>query len=57
MTDLISENIQQNGHLVLDGAMATELEKRGIATNTALWSATALRDNPQAIISSASSVV
>ena len=50
MTDLISENIQQNGHLVLDGAMATELEKRGIATNTTLWSATALRDNPQAII-------
>lgn len=36
MTDLISENIQQNGHLVLDGAMATELEKRGIATNTTL---------------------
>ena len=29
--------------------MATELEKRGVATNSALWSATAMLDHPDAI--------
>ncbi|WP_436669686.1 homocysteine S-methyltransferase [Lactiplantibacillus plantarum] len=35
--------------VVSDGAMATELEKRGVATNSALWSATAMLDHPDAI--------
>lgn len=37
------------GPVVSDGAMATELEKRGVATNSALWSATAMLDHPDAI--------
>ncbi|KZU56819.1 homocysteine S-methyltransferase [Lactiplantibacillus plantarum] len=37
------------GLVVSDGAMATELEKRGVATNSALWSATAMLDHPDAI--------
>ncbi|WP_423348572.1 homocysteine S-methyltransferase [Lactiplantibacillus plantarum] len=37
------------GPVVSDGAMATELEKRGVATNSALWSATAMLDYPDAI--------
>lgn len=36
--------------LVIDGAMATELEKRGVETNNALWSAMALIHNPDAVI-------
>lgn len=39
----------QKGPIVLDGAMATELEKRGVATDSALWSATAMLDRPDAI--------
>ncbi|WP_335337487.1 homocysteine S-methyltransferase [Companilactobacillus ginsenosidimutans] len=49
MTDLISENLQNKTGLVIDGAMATELEKRGVDTNNDLWSATALIENPEAI--------
>ncbi|WP_270227045.1 homocysteine S-methyltransferase [Lactiplantibacillus plantarum] len=37
------------GPVVSDGAMATELEKRGVATNSALWSATAMLDHPDEI--------
>ncbi|MFB9768424.1 homocysteine S-methyltransferase [Lactiplantibacillus modestisalitolerans] len=39
----------QRGPIVSDGAMATELEKRGVATDSALWSATAMLDHPEAI--------
>ena len=35
--------------LIVDGAMATELEKRGVDTANALWSAMALLDRPEAI--------
>ena len=49
MKDLISENLKNKDGLVLDGAMATELEKRGVKTNNELWSATALIENPEAI--------
>ncbi|VDG18481.1 homocysteine S-methyltransferase [Lactobacillus pentosus] [Lactiplantibacillus mudanjiangensis] len=38
-----------HGPIVSDGAMATELEKRGVATDSALWSATAMLDQPEAI--------
>ena len=44
LTDLLNQ-----GPVVSDGAMATELEKRGVTTNTALWSATAMLDHPAAI--------
>lgn len=50
MTDLISENLQQRPGLVVDGAMATELEKLGVNTDNDLWSATALIENPEAIL-------
>ncbi|MDN7089442.1 homocysteine S-methyltransferase [Lactiplantibacillus plantarum] len=44
----LTEQLNQ-GPVVSDGAMATELEKRGVATNSALWSATAMLDHPDAI--------
>lgn len=50
VTDLISENLQQRPGLVVDGAMATELEKLGVDTDNDLWSATALIENPEAIL-------
>ncbi|MQS90298.1 homocysteine S-methyltransferase [Companilactobacillus mishanensis] len=49
MTDLISENLKNKSALVVDGAMATELEKLGIDTNNDLWSATALIEKPEAV--------
>lgn len=49
MADLISENLQNRSGLVIDGAMATELEKYGVDTDNDLWSATALIENPEAI--------
>lgn len=41
--------IQKNAVLILDGAMATELEKRGADLNHALWSAKLLIENPNLI--------
>lgn len=38
-----------NPFMVLDGALATELEARGCNLNNALWSAKVLLDNPQLI--------
>ncbi|MQS75531.1 homocysteine S-methyltransferase [Companilactobacillus halodurans] len=49
MRDLISEDLENKKGLVVDGAMATELEKHGVETNNDLWSATALIKNPEAI--------
>lgn len=49
MRDLISENLENRSGIVIDGAMATELEKMGVQTNNELWSATALIENPEAI--------
>lgn len=36
--------------IVVDGAMATELEKRGVETDNALWSAMALIHDPEAVV-------
>lgn len=49
MTDLIKENLDSKRALVLDGAMATELEKHGVDTSNDLWSATALINDPDAV--------
>lgn len=49
MDDLILDNLKHKSGLVVDGAMATELEKRGVKTDSDLWSATALIENPAAI--------
>jgi Homocysteine/selenocysteine methylase (S-methylmethionine-dependent) len=49
LKDLIAENLKNRTGLVVDGAMATELEKHGVKTDSDLWSATALIENPEAI--------
>ncbi|KAK0835598.1 Vacuolar protein sorting-associated protein 26 [Friedmanniomyces endolithicus] len=41
--------LQQRGTLVVDGALATELETKGLDLNHPLWSGKALRDNPTTI--------
>ena len=38
------------GHLILDGAMATELERHGADLDHPLWSARLLQEDPEAII-------
>lgn len=50
MSDLIATDLKYRKGLVVDGAMATELEKRGVDTSSDLWSATALIDHPDEII-------
>lgn len=45
----ITPFLQQQGTLVLDGGLATELERRGYDLSDALWSARLLADNPEAI--------
>lgn len=49
MSDLIAADLKNRKGLVVDGAMATELEKHGINTDSDLWSAKALIENPEAI--------
>ncbi|MDO4615133.1 MAG: homocysteine S-methyltransferase family protein, partial [Lachnospiraceae bacterium] len=39
----------KKAHLVMDGPMGTELERRGYDVNDALWSAKFLKENPDAI--------
>jgi homocysteine S-methyltransferase len=43
---VINELIKENGIIILDGALATELEKRGADLNHSLWSAKLLVENP-----------
>ncbi|MFD1886070.1 homocysteine S-methyltransferase [Paenibacillus wenxiniae] len=45
----IQNILQQHPIIILDGAMATELEKDGANLNDDLWSARLLLDNPKAI--------
>lgn len=45
LTTLLAEN----GYLVIDGAMGTELEVRGCKLNDKLWSAKVLVENPELI--------
>lgn len=49
MTSLFDNIIQQQGFIILDGALATELEARGANLNHALWSAKLLNENPELI--------
>ncbi|WP_184545773.1 homocysteine S-methyltransferase [Mucilaginibacter sp. FT3.2] len=46
MKNIFDSFIQKKGFVVLDGAMATELEARGADLNHSLWSAKLLKDNP-----------
>ncbi|NUM45607.1 MAG: homocysteine S-methyltransferase [Anaerolineales bacterium] len=45
----ISEPLKNQPFLILDGAMATELERRGADLNDSLWSAKILRETPELI--------
>lgn len=49
MTSILSEALAARSPLIVDGAMATELEKRGVDTANELWSAMALIHDPQAV--------
>lgn len=49
MTNLLLDDLKNQKTLILDGAMATELEKRGVDTDSELWSAAALMNDPQAV--------
>jgi homocysteine S-methyltransferase len=50
MINPLGRLLDENNYVVSDGAMATELEKRGVDTNSALWSAEALIKDPEAVI-------
>ncbi len=43
-------SLKKTGALLLDGALATELERAGIDLNNSLWSAWAIEEFPQAIM-------
>ncbi|MBP2167978.1 homocysteine S-methyltransferase [Erwinia toletana] len=45
----VAEILNQSGTLVLDGALATELEARGCNLADSLWSAKVLMENPELI--------
>lgn len=47
--DPITRHLAKHGTLILDGAMATELEARGCDLTDTLWSAKVLIENPQLI--------
>lgn len=48
--DRLSERLDARCVLVLDGGLATELERRGAVLDDALWSARLLEDNPGLIL-------
>lgn len=45
----IEQFLQDHKVLILDGAMATELESKGLDLNDALWSAKVLAEQPDVI--------
>ena len=47
--NLIEGILKDNKVVILDGALATELEERGCDINNSLWSATILAKNPEVI--------
>jgi homocysteine S-methyltransferase len=49
MKNIFTPFIQEKGFVVLDGAMATELEARGANLNHTLWSAKLLNEDPELI--------
>ncbi|MCO7174985.1 homocysteine S-methyltransferase [Sporolactobacillus kofuensis] len=49
MKNKISELLHQMKPIILDGAMATEIEKQGIVIDSELWSASVIHDNPASI--------
>jgi len=49
MTDLIASLLGRQGYVILDGGLATELEKRGADLDHFLWSARLLAEAPEII--------
>lgn len=49
MHHVIEQAFEAQSPLIIDGAMATELEKRGVDTANELWSAMALIRDPEAV--------
>lgn len=49
MKNIFDAFIKEKGFVVLDGAMATELEARGANLNHTLWSAKLLKEDPELI--------
>ena len=45
----VLDRLRRGGKVLLDGAMGTELERRGVATPLPLWSAAALESHPEAV--------
>jgi len=49
MADVIRAYLEQQKYLIIDGALGTELERRGCNLDDPLWSARLLADNPDMI--------
>jgi homocysteine S-methyltransferase len=49
LNDSITQHLDKQGFIVLDGAMATELEQKGADLNDPLWSARCLLEAPELI--------
>lgn len=49
MKNRLKELLEKQETIVLDGALATELENRGLSINDSLWSAKILAERPEAI--------
>jgi homocysteine S-methyltransferase len=49
MTGSITKHLEQQGFVVLDGALATELEQKGADLDDPLWSARCLLESPELI--------
>jgi S-methylmethionine-dependent homocysteine/selenocysteine methylase len=49
MTGPFSQILKEKHHLLLDGAMGTELQRRGVDTGLPLWSARALKTDPATV--------
>jgi homocysteine S-methyltransferase len=50
MSDVLSRFVAEKGAAVLDGGTASELQMNGFDLNNELWSAAALKSDPQALI-------
>lgn len=46
---ILADGLKRKNPMILDGAMATELEKKGLNISNTLWSASVIRDHAMAI--------
>ena len=45
----LQKRLEQKSVIILDGALGTELQRRGVKTKLPLWSAEALLENPKLV--------